>query len=94
MAYHASGKPTMRTGSIVVTPADVRASVRYGNGVSATPYNGTDRNGMSRGIVRDVLRSDSVSRKVASSKVRKVRVWREDRASAERRIAGTIGNVE
>jgi len=94
MAYHASGKPTFHTGSIVHTPADVRASERYGAGVSATPYATTDRNGMSFGIVKDVVRFDRKLARARKVKAPKVRVWREDRAAKERRIIGAIGSAD
>lgn len=91
MPYHASGKPTLRTGSIVVV-TDVRVTPRYGNGISASAYAREDRNGMSRGIVRDV----PVRKGTRKVRAPKTRVWvnpaliaSRDNAK-ERRTAGVI----
>lgn len=98
MSYHASGRPTFRTGSVVVVPADVRASERYGADVSATKYARTDANGMSVGIVRDVLRGERTRSHGARTKVIRTvpsaHAAALARAARERAIAGTIGNVE
>jgi hypothetical protein len=104
MSYHASGIPTFRTGSIVTVPNDVRVSPRYGNGISATPYARTDRNGMSLGIVKDVIRSGKPRKPRKATAVRSVgstltlgvetRHEREARLARERRAAGIIGNVD
>ena len=104
MSYHASGIPQFRTGSIVTVPNDVRVNARYGNGISATPYHGTDRNGMSFGIVKDVIRAERKPRKPRKATVRTVgstltlgvetRHEREARLARERKLAGTIGNVD
>ena len=104
MRYHASGVPVMRTGSVVRVPADVQATERYGAGVSATPYSHTDANGMSYGVVKDVLRSERKGHKVrVQSRSGKVRIIRPEvegahakalRLARERHIAGNIGNVE
>jgi len=104
--YHASGRPTLHTGSIVNVPVNVKASLEYGHGISATGYARLDRNGVNARILRDA----SVSAKGTAKRHRKaeaspvltsVTLTREDkreayriRLQAERRIAGTIGNVE
>lgn len=70
-------------------PRDVRASQRYGANVTASGYHITDANGMSIGIVKDVLRMG----KARASTVRPAPVkvsQRQDRAAAERLLAGTI----
>lgn len=97
MGYHESGAPVFRTGSIIRVPADVRVSERYGAGVKASAYSREDANGMSLGIVKDVLRgSGSRSRTLVlrDSRTPTPRATREARAARERAIAGNIGSVE
>ena len=102
MSYHASGRPTFRTGSIVTVPNDVRVSERYGAGISATPYSREDRNGMSVGIVKDSLRGATRTRRVKPKTVLVIRPEGETETAYERAMrlqreritAGIIGNVE
>src|SRR5512139_3316127 len=49
------------------------ASERYGAGVSATPYAISDRNGMSYGIARDVVRGERKRGKTRSTPTPRVR---------------------
>lgn len=98
MSYHASGRPTFRSGSVVVVPADVRVTERYGAGISATPYARQDANGMSVGIVKDVLRGDRPTRSGRTLVLRDTGESAHARAmrvnAEQRRAAGIIGNVE
>lgn len=78
-------------------PRDVRASRRYGCDISASAYQNEDRNGISVGIIRDVMRGRR-GRGVALNKRGTLTryVPANDRAAIERAIAGTVmmGNVD
>ena len=96
MSYHASGRPVFRTGSVVVVPADVRASLRYGANVKASAYSRVDLNGMNAAIARDALRPTRGAGK-------RTRVLRDEpsahakalaRAARERTIAGVVRSGE
>jgi hypothetical protein len=92
--YRESGRPVFRTGSIVMV-YDVRVTPRYGDGIGAGAYHRVDRNGFSLAEAKDAkrgARKGTLKRKPGP----KVRVWREQRESVERFIAGTIrmGDVD
>jgi hypothetical protein len=90
MSYHASGKPTLRSGSILVVPPKVRASVPFGDSVKASAYGaGSD---WTPALLKDVeLRYDRG--RARRAKVRKTPVGL-DRAAAERKLAGTVRMAE
>ncbi len=92
MAYHASGKPTLRTGSVVMVPPKPRASVAYGNRVSNTPYARESANGWSPRLLADV--ESRYSRKAANRYKGKVTTSKSNTRSeifaAERKLAGTV----
>jgi hypothetical protein len=99
MGYHASSKPRAYSSSVVVTRS-VRASVPYGDGIGAGAYGSTTgkhytwNTGFSPALARDVRLPKAAK---GAPKAPKVRSWVDpeaDRLARERRIAGTIGNVE
>jgi hypothetical protein len=90
MSYHASGKPTLRSGSILVVPPKVRASVPFGDSVKASAYGTSD--GWSPALLRDIESRYDRGR-ARRAKVRKTPVGL-DRAAAERKLAGTVRMAE
>lgn len=94
MSYHASGRPAFRTGSVVVVPADVRVTPRYGHDVSASGWASSDRNGMSARVASEVLRGSKRGRKAGTRVIRpdgqEGAHARAARIARERAAAGTV----
>ena len=89
--YHASGRPTLRTGSIISPPPRVRASEPFGKRISATPYGREDANGWSPRLLRDVeSRYSAKATARAKRRTASKSNTRSEIAASERRTAGTI----
>lgn len=87
--YHASGQPTLRTGSIITPPPKVRVTLPYGHGVSATPYAREDSNGWTPRLLRDVERRASAKREARRTRT-SVRGSAPSRTEVERTFVPVI----
>lgn len=87
--YHASGTPTLRTGSVVKVPPKCRVTAPYGERISNTPYSREDGNGWSPRLLRDVERSYTAKREARRTRTLKGSS-RVDRAAEERKLVATV----
>lgn len=87
--YHASGTPTLRTGSVVKVPPKCRVTAPYGERISNTPYAREDGNGWSPRLLADVERSYTAKREARRTRTTRTNP-KIDRAAAERKLVATV----